>query len=116
MQVPQYRAASKELLAQAKQDLAAGYARQASEKGWGAAAQTVKALAADRGWPHHAHPLLHQAAGRLARETGDRQISTLFHVANSLHGNFYKNWFAPEVVEDGLRDVELLIEKLEPLL
>ena len=116
MQVPQYRAASKELLAQAKQELAAGDARQASEKGWGAAAQMVKALAADRGWPYHAHPLLYQAAGRLARETGDRQISTLFHVANSLHGNFYENWFAPEVVEDGLRDVELLIDKLEPLL
>ena len=68
MQAPQYRAAGRELLAQAKQELAAGDPRQASEKGWGAAAQMVKALAADRGWPHicasgpphHAHPLLHR--------------------------------------------------------
>jgi hypothetical protein len=41
----EYRTASKQLLAQGFTELASGDARQASEKGWGAAAQMLKAVA-----------------------------------------------------------------------
>ena len=41
-----YQAASGHLLRQAREELVAGDVRQASEKGWGAAAQIVKAIAA----------------------------------------------------------------------
>ena len=44
-----YQTASRHLLAQAHEELAAGDTRQASEKGWGAAAQIVKSVAARRG-------------------------------------------------------------------
>ena len=47
-----YHVASGQLLRQAKVELAAGDVRQASEKGWGAAAQIVKAIAARRDWEH----------------------------------------------------------------
>ena len=52
-QAPTYRAAGKELFGQAIQELADGGPRQASEKGWGAAAQMVKAMAEQRGWQHN---------------------------------------------------------------
>ena len=49
MTTEKYREASRHLLAQAHGELYAGDVRQASEKGWGAAAQVVKAIAEQRG-------------------------------------------------------------------
>jgi hypothetical protein len=116
MQSSTYRQASRELLNQATRELANGDPRQASEKGWGAAAQIVKAVAAQRGLEHQSHPSLYDVAHILARETRDREISTLFHTAGDLHKNFYENWFSSAVVENGLEDVRRLVDKLEPLL
>ncbi len=116
MQAQTYRNASRPLLAQAMEEWDQGDARQASEKGWGAAAQMVKAIAEQRGWQHNNHPSLFITVNRLARETGDHEISTLFHTAGALHTNFYENWFNSEIVEDGLRDVGRFLDKLEPLL
>ena len=116
MQTPTYRTASRELMAQATEELAAGDSRQASEKAWGAAAQMVKAVAQDRGWRHDNHFLLYQAINSLADETGDRQIISLFHTAGNLHTNFYENWHPVGVVASGIEDVAMLLDKLEPLL
>ncbi len=115
MQTPTCRTASHELLRQAAQELEAGDVRQASEKGWGAAAQMIKAVAENRGWPHNSNSRLYEAANRLAQETGDREIRLLFNAAGNLHVNFYENWVTSEVVSVGLTDVELLLAKLEPL-
>ena len=101
MQMPNYRAASRELLAQASAEIAAGDSRQASEKAWGAAAQMVKAIAQQRGWRHDSHTLLFQTAIRLAEETRDAQITDLFHIAGSLHTNFYENWLPSRVGSGG---------------
>ncbi len=98
----QYRSAATQLLQQARQELARGDARQASEKGWGAAAQAVKAVAESRGWEHKSHFTLFEAVRLLARETDNEDLNTLFHVANSLHGNFYENWMPNESVSSGL--------------
>ena len=49
-----YRTASRQLLAQGREELERGDTRQASEKGWGAAAQMVKDVAERRGWEHRA--------------------------------------------------------------
>ena len=116
MQTPTYRAASRELMAQAANELANGDSRQASEKAWGAAAQMVKAIAQDRGWRHDNHFLLYQAVDSLTQETGDRQIISLFHVAGNLETNSYENWQPSESVASGIRAVTRLLEKLEPLL
>ena len=116
MQTPTYCAASRELMAQAANELANGDSRQASEKAWGAAAQMVKAIAQDRGWRHDNHFLLYQAVDSLAQETGDRQIISLFHIAGNLHTNFYENWHPAGVVASGIEDVAMLLDKLEPLL
>ena len=110
-----YLSASRTLLDQARAELAAGDVRQASEKGWGAAAQMVKAVAQQRGWEHGGHRQLFQVARRLRDETGNPEIRRLFAVARDLHVNFYEEWLdAPTVAED-LDDVARFIDLLEPL-
>ena len=94
MQTPIYCAASRELLNQATDDLAAGDSREASGKAWDAAAQMVKAVAQQRGWQHGNHFLLFQTINRLAEETGDDQLALLLGVAGNLHTNFRENWLS----------------------
>ncbi len=110
-----YQEASWTLLAQSEAELAQGDIRQASEKGWGAAAQIVKAVAQQRGWPHQRHAALFRVISSLAEETGDDQLRNLFQVANSLHTNFYENWDTADNVSAALADVRLLVDKLAPL-
>ena len=111
-----YLVASQEFMGKAYQYLAENDLRQASEKGWGAAAEIVKAVAAERGWPHDTHRLLYDAIHNLERETEDNQLFSLFQMASGLHINFYENWLHPENIRLSLRDVQQLISKLEPLL
>ena len=110
-----YHIASRELLAQGLGELERGDVRQASEKGWGAAAQMIKAIAEARGWRHTSHRDLYMAVNRLVDETGDRGVYNLFSVASGLHVNFYENWLADEHVREGLSDMKRLLDKLEPL-
>ncbi len=88
---------------------------QASEKGWGAAAQMVKAAAEARGWRHDGHGELFRAIDQLADEAGDEQVRTLFHFANSLHINFYEGWLPREMVRSGLIRVGELVDNLQRL-
>ena len=88
---------------------------QASEKLWGATAQIVKAVAERRGWRRGGHRDLFQITERLAKETGDSSLADLFHVANSLHSNFYEHWMSRYLVEQGSARVQELVEKLEAL-
>ena len=116
MSTQKYRDDSRHLLAQARSELAGGDVRQASEKGWGAAAQILKAIAEDRGWDHGKHRHLSRVASRLRAELGDGDIFRFYQVADSLHGNFYEDEFTPEDVAQALGDVEQLLGKLEPLI
>ena len=97
-----YQTASRHLLAQARVELAAGDTRQASEKGWGAAAQIVKSVAEQRGWEHRNYAALFNVISRLVAETGDGDIRRLFQVANALHINFCENWDSASNVAGGL--------------
>ena len=111
-----YQAASRQLLAQGREELAGGDVRQASEKGWGAAAQMVKAVAEQRGWQHRNHAALFDVISYLVSETRDHEIRRLFHVANALHINFYENWDNAQNVSSALDDVERFLDRMEPLL
>ena len=116
MTTEKYHEASRKFLAQGREELTRGDLRQASEKGWGAAAQMVKAIAEQRGWRHRSHELLFDAVTILAQEAGDEDVDRLFELASALHINFYEDWYGAGRVERGLRDVESFLNKLEPLL
>ena len=116
MQVQTYRDASRALLAQGFMELGQGDLRQASEKGWGAAAQMLKSIAEQRGWDHKGHRLIRRVASRLADETGDNEIRQFYRVADSLHINFYEDLDTTGDVESGLEDIRRLLDKLEPLI
>lgn len=113
---PHYAQASERFLAQAKQELSHDDPAQASEKGWGATAQMIKAIAERRGWDHNRHRHLHQIASRLRAETGDGEIRRLFDSASALHENFYEDDMASDEVAERLDDVEALLGKLHTML
>ena len=101
------------MLEQAGRELAAGDVLQASEKGWGAAAHTVKAIAEQRGWHHERHGHLFTVALIISDETEQPRIRDLFRYASSLHTNFYEGWLSEEDVEKGLEEVRELLGLLE---
>ena len=103
-------------LEQARIELAAGDLPEASESGWAAAAQMVKAIAAQRDLPHTAHWHLQRVIDRLVAETGDDDIDTRFRAAYTLHINFYENTESAVSVAAGLQDVVRLLDKLRPIL
>ncbi len=111
-----YRDQGHVYLAQAREEFAREDLMQASEKAWGAAAQLVKAAAADRGWRHGRHATLYQVVRQLVEETGVDALRLEFAVAGELHANFYEGFLAPAVVEDYLQDVARFVERVEGLL
>ena len=110
-----YNSTGREFLTRAQRYLAEGDLLQASEKGWGAAAQMVKCVAEARGWSHEGHRQLWSAVNRLVEETGDQEMQTAFGLAGALHTNFYEGWLPRENVESYLAQVEALVSKLEAL-
>ena len=105
-----------EFLAKAHEYLAIGDLLQASEKGWGATAQMVKAVAEDRGWRHASHGDLYRAIDRLEEETSDEQLRFLFSSASALHQNFYEGWMEADFVAGNLKDVEEITRRLSAAL
>ncbi len=116
MDTQTYRQASERFLAQARQELSDGDLPQASEKGWGAAAQILKAVAEQRGWDHGKHRHLSRVASRLRAELADVDVFTFYMVADALHGNFYEDEYVAADIAEALDKVEALIDKLSPLL
>ena len=111
----EYKTTARRFLGQAVAEFARGDLLQASEKGWGAAAESVKAAATLRGIPHRNHRELRQAADDLAEETGNDRISELFTLAEGLHANFYEAWMRPNVVRIHMNGIRELVEILESL-
>lgn len=111
-----YQSTAQELIEKAREALAAGDLLQASEKGWGAAAQITKAVAESRGWSHNGHRLLFDVVTRLSLETNDTRLGELWRVANGLHQNFYEQWHDEANVAGALRNVGEYVEKMAPLI
>ncbi len=111
-----HREQSRIFLAQAYEELAKGDLPQASEKGWGAAAQMLKAVALERGWSDSRHRDMYEVVRDLRLETGDPELSVQFSAASSLHVNFYEIKYSSDYIGDLLQQVEQLVGKLERLL
>ena len=106
---------AREFLVKARVYLAEGDLLQASEKGWGAAAQMVKAVAEARGWRHQGHRQLYEVVDRLVAETGRDELVDRFNAAGALHINFYEGWLSAEAVGAHLDEVERLVSQLQLL-
>jgi hypothetical protein len=115
-QTRNYAAASRALLAQTQEELDKDDLRQASEKGWGAAAQMVKAVGESRGWRHDGHAVLFEMINQPVSETGYSQLGMDFHTANNLHINFYENTMGRELVDLEIESIHRLVEGLEQLI
>ena len=96
--------------------LARGDYVQASEKGWGTAAQIVKALAAKEGRELRSHKDLWSYVNELAKKLQDIEVRHLWRRANNLHQNFYEGWMPQEDVEASIEDVKKFIERLKKFL
>ena len=116
MQVPKYRTTAARYLAQAFEELEKGDDLQASEKGWGAAAQAVKAVAEQRGWEHKSHADLFVVVRRLVEESEDENLHSDFHAARALHINFYEGDETVEGIRHGLGQIQRFVAALYQLL
>ena len=110
-----YTTTSQAFLAQAEASLAEGDLLQASEKGWGAAAEMVKGLSETRGWRHQSHGLLYQNIDLLSEQNNDPDLLALFGNASALHINYYEGWMTRAAVAVNLGKVRQLLTKLESL-
>lgn len=93
-QTQEYVAASYELMGKAHDYLGQGDLRQASEKGWGSAAQIVKAVAEnwrESGVVHGRHQDLRALVNALPLQDGQSDLVVGFRAAQDLHENFYEN-------------------------
>ena len=106
---------SRRFIIQADAEFAAGDLLQASEKGWGAAAHAMKAIAQEREWRHDSHARLFGIADRLASITGMYEIPDLFQTASEVHKNFYEGNMSKERIADGLADIRRLLDILASL-
>ncbi len=104
---------SRHFLERAKSELLSGDTLQASEKGWGAAAHALKAIAIQRGWNHHAHYLLNYVSDQLAAEFERPDFHIHLALANEMHRNFYENYRDEDAVSRAIDDIGQFISKLE---
>ena len=111
------RQQSRTFLFKSREYLAAGDLHQAAEKGWGAAAWMAKAVAEAQGWSYRKHDEFFSVMYQSEDLLGDRRIAGLRSAANELHGFFYthETLLRPGVINQGLDNVELLLDLLQPL-
>jgi len=115
--VEAYWEVARSLLSEAEEELSKGNLRQASKKIWGSAALAVKAVALAReGRRLASHGELWRFVGELARQEGDPDVRRLWHVATSMHVNYYEGWADEGLVRGALEDVRKLLAKLERLI
>ena len=104
---------SREFLIHAREQLDLGNSLQASEKGWGAAAHAVKAIAERRGWRHKSHRDLFTVTDRIAESSSRPEVVELFGVASALHQNFYEGWMSNDFISTCLDSVGKLLDILD---
>ena len=106
-----YKKQSYAFLQQAQEEFEKNDLLQASEKGWGAAAQMVKAVAVLRGLNHQTHRQLFHVVDSLENE----RVDSGFAIANALHINFYEGWLGRRQVGEYLAAVNTLVRTLDEI-
>ena len=107
-----HRELSARLLDQAEEELRKGDLLQASEKAWGAVVHCVNSIARERGWPVGSHRNVNENALRLIRGPAYSEHRRRLTTLNALHANFYEDYLADEMVQDGVADARELVRVL----
>jgi len=108
----EYIEAARELLDEARQELARGDVRQAAEKVWGAAALAIKAYASWReGKRLTSHGELWHYSKKLMDELGE-WIHDAWMSAAGMHICFYEGWCTQKHVEEAMKRVEKLVKEV----
>ena len=107
---------SRELLAKARAELAAGDLQQASEKAWGAAAFALKAVAERRRWFNDADWKLGIIAYILSAELDDPSIAAGYSMTREAHYNFYHHEFGAWQIAMLIEAAARMLRNLEPAL
>ncbi len=110
-----YAALSRHYIEKADEYLQAGDRVQASEKGWGAVAEAIKSVAAQRGWNHYSHSLLGDIAFQLSEEWQRPDVRILFDAMEKLHINFYEDNMGLDAIGASVGDAKRLLQELETL-
>ncbi len=109
----QYSKLSDKYLEDAEALLREGDYVQASEKFWGAAALTVKTVAASKGVELSSHREIWGFVNRLRDELNEPELNRLFSIASALHQNFYEDWLPPGTVADNGEAVKEFVSRLQ---
>ena len=119
--VAEHVATAREFLDKSRAYLDAGDLHQASEKGWGAVAHMVKAVAVAHGnrgeWRYESHQEFSAVMEHIALSTNNDRLLLLAGRAEALHVNYYRR--KPDlralVIERDIERVAELLDVLAPL-
>ena len=113
--VEDHLAISRWLIARARGELASDRL-QASEKGWGAVAHLLKAIARARGWRNQAHSELSAAAVLLAGEFERPHLLDYLTLTQAAHSNYYQNNMEVAQIESAMEAAESYLVELNQIL
>ena len=100
---------ARQMLEQARNEIASGDLTQGAEKLWGATSQALKSYCASQGLPHGKYQHRRQAVLDLAIEEKNPSIRLAFNTARACHSNFYNDWMEQEDLDSYLPDIEELV-------
>ena len=115
--IADYRQQAYAFLGRAREYLASDDLHQASEKGWGAAAWMVKAVAVTQGWEYRQHAQFGVVMYNASDLTGNDLLLDLSDTAYRLHRNYYtrKRFLSSRTIAHSLDRMAELLDTLEPL-
>ena len=91
---------------------------QASEKGWGAAAHIVKAVAAANGWGYEHHDQFSNVVMNARQKYRQPSLREMSRAAEALHANYYKRkeFLNADLIREDINDVERMVNALLPFI
>ena len=109
---------ARDFLARSKEYLAEGDLHQASEKGWGTASHTVKAVAAANGWEYEHHDQFDNVVVNASHRYRQPSLIRASDAAHALHVSFYKRkeFIDPGATERRIAEIEAMLNILEPFI
>ncbi len=100
---------ARQLMEDARSEIAAGDTVQGGEKLWGATQHALRAYCASHDLPHGKYAHRRRAVIDLAEQLGNPFVRATFAMAESCHGNFYNDWLEQEHLDRYLPDIEELV-------